>query len=153
MTFSETNADGQKETRDYSVEGDNAVLTSFETYSRDVEIPSEITGLDGKTRTVTEIGEGAFEGQSLHSVVIPLSITKIGRNTFKDTGLVIIRILGKIRNGMFEKDSLAGCGQTRDRNSRDGIIQRDKNGKGLTIYVQSKKDKKVLSKQMKKAGG
>ena len=45
---------------------------------------------------------------------------------------------GSAQKGMFGKGSLEGAGK--------------KNGKGLTIYVQTKKDAKQMKKQLKKAG-
>ena len=84
-------------------------------------------------------------------MVIPLSIVKIHQNAFKDTGLLVLRIRGKIKKGMFEKNSLAGCGGSKGKNAQPEIIGA-KNEKGLTIYVIDKKSKKQLKKQLKKVG-
>ena len=70
----------------------------------------------------------------------------------KNTGLQIIEFEGAISVNMLGKDCLARCGKTSTKNAQSGVVSRDKKGKGLTIYVQSKKDKKILQKQLKKAG-
>ncbi|MGM9832747.1 MAG: leucine-rich repeat domain-containing protein [Candidatus Limisoma sp.] len=64
----------------------------IDSYSGDVVIPSKVP-YNGKTYTVTEIGEQAFERNSLNSVIIPNSVTKICERAFcdcNDLTLVII---------------------------------------------------------------
>ena len=55
----------------------NAVITNYKGESSDVVIPGKIQG-----RPVTEIGEGAFRGCGLTSVVIPQSVSFIGESAF-----------------------------------------------------------------------
>jgi hypothetical protein len=60
----------------------NAVITNYKGESPDVVIPGKIQG-----RPVTEIGEGAFRGCGLTSVVIPQSVSFIGESAFSDNKL------------------------------------------------------------------
>lgn len=54
-----------------------------ERYSGEISIPSTVIDLEGKTRTVTEIGRAAFSGCSgLTSVIIPNSVTVIEESAF-----------------------------------------------------------------------
>ncbi|MBQ7260446.1 MAG: leucine-rich repeat protein [Lachnospiraceae bacterium] len=104
-----------------------------------LEIPGEVSGIGTESYKVTEIGKEAFEGQKLQSVTLPESITRIDKEAFKDTGMTQLKIEGSVTKGLLQKNSLKGCGTK-------------KNGKGLTILAESKKDQKKLMKQLKKAG-
>ena len=73
-----------------------------------------------ETFTVSEIGEGAFEGQKLKTVTLPDTITKVDTNAFKDCGITELNVNGKVTKKLFAKNSLSGCGSK-------------SKGKGLTI--------------------
>ena len=102
-------------------------------------IPGTITGLGQETFTVSEIGEGAFEGQKLKTVTLPDTITKVDTNAFKDCGITELNVNGKVTKKLFAKNSLSGCGKK-------------SKSKGLTINVQSKRDMKQMKKLLKRAG-
>ena len=92
-----------------------------------------------ETFTVSEIGEGAFEGQKLKTVTLPDTIKKVDTNAFKDCGITELNVNGKVTKKLFAKNSLSGCGSK-------------SKGKGLTINVQSKRDMKQMKKLLKRAG-
>ena len=72
-------------------------------------------------------------------MIIPETVDKIDAGALKDCGITEIHISGNINKGLLGKDALAGNGT-------------GKKGRGLTFMVDSKKDAKKLSKQLKKAG-
>ena len=67
----------------YNFFGDEATVTSgTPKYSGSVVIPASVT-YNGKTYTVTNIGDDAFSGcNNLTSITIPNSLTDIGRASF-----------------------------------------------------------------------
>ena len=139
MTISETSAEGSKETRNYTIDGESAVLDSLTTDSDKVIISSKLESLDGKSRQVTVIGKGALNGQKVGEVTIPESVGKVEEQGLANAGIRVLRIQGKIEKGMFGKNALKGNGT-------------GKKGKGMEILVDSRKDAKALKNQLKKAG-
>lgn len=65
----------------YKVDPQSDVWHQSDTYSGDVVIPSQVTH-DGKTYTVTEIGEYAFSLSPITSVTLPETISAIGEEAF-----------------------------------------------------------------------
>ena len=156
---SQTGPDGEKTDSEYSGKKDGTlkldsmsmvsapVAVSFKAAddellgadSASLIIPGTITGIEQETFIVSEIGNGAFKGLKLSSVTLPDTLTKVDKDAFRDCGIIELNISGRVSKGMFGKNALSGCGT-------------GKKGKGLTIYVQSKKYQKQMKKQLKKAG-
>lgn len=74
----------------YDNEGDNPANP---TCTRDVDIPSTISGID-----VTTIGASAFASSNLTSVTIPSSVTTIDNYAFQDNSLTSIVIPALVTN-------------------------------------------------------
>ena len=66
----------------------------FTYYFEKYDIPSTVTTDDGKTYTVTEIGEEAFvlNGEGEFSVVVPGTVKRIGKHAFYGTPIVDIQL-------------------------------------------------------------
>ena len=77
----------------YNIIGREAcVVKPIDTNLETANIPTTIMALD-KEVPVTSIGEGAFSGcRNLTTVIIPMTITKIGEKSFKNCGLTSITI-------------------------------------------------------------
>jgi acetyltransferase-like isoleucine patch superfamily enzyme len=75
------NAQKATPTNDFTarnIDGDKAIeITGYVGVLQNVKIPSKIRGLP-----VTSIGDNAFYGKNLTSVIIPDSVTKIGKGVF-----------------------------------------------------------------------
>jgi len=65
----------------------NAVITGYTGKGTVLTIPSEING-----RTVTGIGDNAFKGEGLTSVILPNTIISIGNFAFQENQLTTINI-------------------------------------------------------------
>ena len=140
ISTKETTLAGKTTETAYDAQGASVSVSNIKTTDSVLVIPATVKGAEtGEVFPVTEIGAGALEGQSLESVSIPESVTKVDKNAFKDCGMTELDIEGKVTKNMFAKNSL--------KNNGTG-----KKGKGLTITVDSKKDAKVLKKQLAKAG-
>ena len=123
----------------YEGTADGLKLDSLTTADKDVVIDTVSGIAAGETYPVTEIGEEAFAGNELDSVTLGESVTSVNKKAFADCGMTELNINGTVTKKMFAKNSLKGNGTK-------------KKGKGLTINVASKKDKKAMKKQAKKAG-
>jgi len=92
-----------------SANGNSVIITSYNGGSTNIQIPSQIKGLP-----VTEIGEEAFVGRlgdpnQLTSVIIPDSVTSIGRQAFYGNRLTSITIpnsVTSIGDGAFRNNRL-----------------------------------------------
>ena len=137
VTAEERDADGNgvKESFDVNEDG-NLILTSVETTGDTLIIPDSVTDRQGRNYPITTLAKGSIP--DVETVYIGENVNRIENGAFMDSGVKLIRFDGPVQKGMLEKDSLKGAG--------------GKKGKGLTIYVQSKKDQKALKKQLKKAG-
>ena len=137
VTAEERDADGNgvKESFDVNEDG-NLILTSVETTGDTLIIPDSVTDRQGRNYPITTLAKGSIP--DVETVYIGENVNRIENGAFTDSGVKLIRFDGPVQKGMLEKDSLKGAG--------------GKKGKGLTIYVQSKKDQKALKKQLKKAG-
>ncbi len=111
-------------------------LTKFETDGDVATIPSEVQSPDGNTYPVTVIAKGSIP--QVNEVVLPSSIEKMEKGSFKDSGVNNIKIEGHIEKGMCEKGAMKCAG--------------GKKGKGLEIHVDSKDDKKAMKKEAKRGG-
>ncbi len=85
------------------------------------------------------VGNRSVARQSLESATLPKNIVKVDKKAFESCGLTELVIKGEVSKKMFAKDSLKDNGT-------------GKKGKGLTITVESKKNAKLLKKQLAKAG-
>ncbi|MDY5212704.1 leucine-rich repeat protein [Intestinibacter sp.] len=63
----------------YTVDSSEVTITGYTGENTEITIPSEIYGMK-----VTTIGEEAFEGSSLESIIIPESVTRIEDSAFAD---------------------------------------------------------------------
>ena len=76
-------------------------------YSGEVEIPTSFS-YNGITYTVTEIGDNAFFGRSLSSILIPNSVTTIGTSAFEYCNkLTTINIPNSVTN--IKNYAVKGC--------------------------------------------
>jgi hypothetical protein len=140
VSVKETDSSGKSTESSFDAGKDNTlILSEVKTDGTTLEIPAAITGLNGESYPVTEIGKDALKGQQVEKVIIPETVDKIDAGALKDCGITEIHISGDINKGLLGKDALAGNGT-------------GKKGRGLTFTVDSKKDAKKLSKQLKKAG-
>ena len=94
----------------YRVIAANAVEVLDEVNSKTTSytIPSTVTGTDGKTYTVTAIGEYAFRWSNATSVVLPSTITEIKDNAFASSSIATINLpegLKKIGSNAFSSCS------------------------------------------------
>ena len=131
----DTDGNGVKKSFDVNEDG-NLILTSVETTGDTLIIPDSVTDRQGRNYPITTLAKGSIP--DVETVYIGENVNRIENGAFTDSGVKLIRFDGPVQKGMLEKDSLKGAG--------------GKKGKGLTIYVQSKKDQKALKKQLKKAG-
>ena len=138
ISTKETSLDGKTTEATYEPQGTSVAVSNIKSTDSVLVIPATVKGAEA-VFPVTEIGAGALEGQSLESVSIPETITKVDKNAFSGCGITEMDIEGKITKKMFAKNSLKDNGT-------------GKKGKGLTITVDSKKDAKTLKKQLAKAG-
>lgn len=84
------------------------VLGGVDSKTKSYTIPSTVTGTDGKTYTVTAIGEYAFRWSSATNVVLPSTITEIKDNAFASSSIVTINLpegLKKIGKNAFSSCS------------------------------------------------
>ncbi|HAG69887.1 MAG TPA: hypothetical protein DCL38_07935 [Lachnospiraceae bacterium] len=140
MTTTEKSLDGKNTTIDYNTKGSDLTISGVKTESSNYVAPTgvRIAGAN-EMLPVTAIGAKAMKGQSLESATLPKNIAKVDKKAFESCGLTELVIEGGVSKKMFAKDSLKGNGT-------------GKKGKGLTITVESKKDAKVLKKQLARAG-
>ena len=61
----------------FQIEGDEITITDYIGTDQDVVIPEEIGG-----KTVVKLNSGIFSGKAITSVVIPDTVTEIGRSLF-----------------------------------------------------------------------
>ena len=77
----------------YDETSGTATVSGYTGSEKDIVIP-ETVEKDGKTYTVTTIGEKAFFGTSLSSVIIPATVTVIGKQAFYATEITEAVFLG-----------------------------------------------------------
>ncbi len=124
--------DKEKQTVSFAVKGNKASVSSVETSSGRVTIPSKIMAADGNTYNVSSISADAFDGLKLKELNLPASIKKIEPKALKGTKLKTLNVAGKkIKLGK-------GC--------------LEKTGKNLVINVPSKKAQKSVESQLATAG-
>ncbi len=138
ISMSELTPNGLSSEMAYRVENSKAMLYYMNKSSTAVLIPDQIYSLNGTSYPVISIEGGSIPEWAIN-VIVGSNVTDIGKRAFYGTHVTKITFTGSINKNMFDKDALKGCG----KNSK---------GKGLTIYVQSKKDAKLMKKQAKKAG-
>lgn len=82
-TFEEENKTFENEGFQYIISGGNAIVAKYKGSSSNVKIPAEVIDTENnKSWEVTEIGEAAFEGQRIDTVVIPECVNKINAKAF-----------------------------------------------------------------------
>ena len=127
--------------------GGEAALAGFITTDEAVVIPDTVTDLDGKTYPVTTLQSESIPTAA--DVTVGDNVTKIETGAFANSGCTTLTFTGDLSKDMFEKNALAGCGKVA---SKLVASNGKKGGKGLKIYVNGKKSKKVMKKSLKKAG-
>ena len=75
-----------------------AIVTGTSLTSGEMTIPATVTGADGHTYTIVEIGSNAFSGKNgLTAVTIPAGVTAIGAGAFNGcTGVGVVNFLGAV---------------------------------------------------------
>lgn len=79
----------------FKITGDNEVMVTCgeDVYQGVINIPTNVT-YDGVTYDVTGISDGAFDGATLQSLILPVSITSIGNNAFNGCHIGSLIITG-----------------------------------------------------------
>jgi len=128
--------------------GDNAIIiTGYDGPAGDIQLPAQING-----KTVTEIGENAFDNKGLTNVTIPANIKSIGFAAFSRNKLTSITIPGTvdiIGNSAFSSNPLTSI-----------VIQDGVKEIGESAFVQttrfnedvSKVDNVIIPGSVKKIG-
>lgn len=89
----------------YTVSGENATITDVDdSISGDIVIPSKLGGY-----TVTKIGNSAFSGTAIESVVIRDNIETIGRYAFSGAELKRVSFESEKRNLFIDQGAFANC--------------------------------------------
>jgi len=86
--------------------GTGVIIRSYTGRAAQVTIPAQIEGLP-----VTEIGNDAFNGANISSVVIPATVTRIGINAFTETRLVSVTLPAGLKR--IEHSTFAFCASLR----------------------------------------
>ena len=99
----------------YIVNGDTVEITGYNGLDKEIVIPSEIDG-----KKVTSIAESAFEETDIISVVIPETVTSIGKWAFGNCkSLEFVKIDGALE--VIEPNTFNGCSSLESVNIPDTV--------------------------------
>ncbi len=148
---------GGKVSSDYTPDkaGKGFMLRKMETENPEVEIPGMIKTVDGNIIPVPGIAEKAFLENTIKSLIIRLSIPgyTIGARALKDCEeLKSIQFKGASQDMTISSNQKSLGAGAKPYNIILGKNSLQGTNKKLVITVDSKKDKKAVKKQLKKAG-
>ena len=76
---------------DYVIQDDHAIVAGYQGGLKQVQLSNSVT-VGGHSYQVTEIGESAFAGSLINSIVLSSNITTVGPNAFKNCDNLIIYV-------------------------------------------------------------
>ena len=95
----------------YEASGTTATVIGWEGASSELTIPSKIT-VDGKEYSVTKIGDRAFYGQDIKTIVLPDTLRTLGSDAFSGNDLVeAVEIPGSVES---YTHSFSGCSSLKE---------------------------------------